>query len=136
MSEATHSLDAKQPMSAEEKKIAEVIQDFVGQPDNLDEAVAELMARAIDEVLKELGVSPGEPDDTQHQMDEREITIMEMSANVAPQLNGYYIYQALKPIAFISWPYLNREGKLMTRIIRFTKQDAIAEAVGTKLISQ
>jgi hypothetical protein len=135
MSKDTHEEDATQPMGAEEEKVTEAIADFVGQPDKLDMAVAELMAQAVDEVLKELGVSPGEVDDTQRQMEEREIRITSMESAQAPQLNGYYIYQRFMPVAFVSWPYLGREGKLIVQITRFTRQDAIAEAEGAKLIT-
>jgi hypothetical protein len=121
-------------MSAEERKVSEVVTDFVNQPDLLDQAVADLMSRAIDEVLNELGVSLGDVEETQRQMEEREIQITEMECKPSPQLNGYYIYQALKPMAFISWPFLNREGKLMTRIIRFDRTDRVDEAIGNNII--
>jgi hypothetical protein len=121
-------------MADEETKIAEAIRDFTGTPTNLETAIADLMAQAIDSVLKELGVSPGDPHDVQRQMEEREIIINEINSEVAPQLCGYYFYQHLVPMAFITWPYLNKEGKLMVQIQKFKGGDLIADVKGVDII--
>ncbi len=99
-----------------------ILKDFLAKGDPLDEATAKLLEDAFSTVLKELGVPEGETEEVQARMAEKEIDIIEFGVEGLPELDGFYFYQGERPVAYISYPYLNEKRQLVVKIMDFKKE--------------
>ena len=107
----------------EVRKLGSAIEEFLSQPDDAaDIACTKSLEKAIESVLKDHGVKPElDENDTQIAMLENALEIYELEFEGAPQVAGIYIFKAKEPIAYISYPYLNKEAQVVTRIERFDR---------------
>lgn len=109
--------------------IAKQIDNFLDQPDDpIDVRIANALDRAIESVLLGLGVPKDlSQEDSQKMLLEKEIQIADVhfGCNGENSLaTGIYIYQGRNDptlVAYVSYPYLNRENKIVVRIERHDK---------------
>ena len=121
----------------EEAKIAAAVDEILGRPSKLDLACADVVMRAVDSILADFGIKG---DSTLQQMEAKHLYLQEINWNKEQkravwfgednsQLSGLYLYQGededAEPIAFISLPFLNRDGRVSVRITRWYRQDRV-----------
>jgi hypothetical protein len=109
-----------------EANLDSVINDLLDQEDDpITVACAKALELAIAQVLKGLGVSPDlSKDETLMKMLEKEITIQEVQEELNLGISGIYILQGhkhIKCVASITYPFVNSQGQVVTRIERYDK---------------
>ena len=125
--------------SKDERTLARALAEFQEKPSDIDLACADVLEQALAAVLMDFGIKPGwTKEQIAEAMEEADIGIAEAdwdpSSDGSGALNGLYIFRKDAPIAFVSMPFINHEGKVSTKVVRFYKSDRVDEKEGGKLI--
>lgn len=103
------------------------IQEFSqGDDDRIGQVCATVMERAIESVLQEYGVPSNlSPEETVERMVEHGLVIVEIETPNGDERAGIYIFHSRQKeygnpvmVAYISYPWLNGEQKVICRIER------------------
>jgi hypothetical protein len=121
-------------MATDNDAITAAVNEFIQQPDDdVDTACADVLARAIDSVLRDYGVPDNIEDQDAHIMAqiENEVQVVHIESQGQPSVaEGIYIYHGFENpvhIAYIPYPFL-KDGLIRTFVNRLDKNEQVTPA--------